>query len=58
MTVVHIGNPSRLHPCRFITKSFKDAGYEIKQVMTITDVGHLVGDGDEGEDKMTKSPAT
>ena len=30
-------------------------GYEMKQVMNITDVGHLVSDGDEGEDKMIKS---
>ncbi len=29
-------------------------GYEVKQVMNITDVGHLVSDGDEGEDKMLK----
>ena len=30
-------------------------GYRIKHVMNITDVGHLVSDGDEGEDKMLKS---
>ena len=30
-------------------------GYKIKHVMNITDVGHLVSDGDEGEDKMIKS---
>lgn len=30
-------------------------GYKVKQVMNITDVGHLVSDGDEGEDKMIKS---
>ena len=30
-------------------------GYTIKHVMNITDVGHLVSDGDEGEDKMIKS---
>jgi len=29
--------------------------YKIKHVMNITDVGHLVSDGDEGEDKMLKS---
>src|SRR5690349_3655450 len=27
--------------------------YKIKHVMNITDVGHLVSDADEGEDKMT-----
>ena len=30
-------------------------GYKVKNVMNITDVGHLVSDGDEGEDKMIKS---
>ena len=29
--------------------------YELKHAMNITDVGHLVSDGDEGEDKMIKS---
>ncbi len=30
-------------------------GYKIKHAMNITDVGHLVSDADEGEDKMLKS---
>ena len=30
-------------------------GYKVKQAMNITDVGHLVSDGDQGEDKMIKS---
>lgn len=29
-------------------------GYEVKHVMNITDVGHLVSDADTGEDKMEK----
>src|SRR3990167_8736852 len=29
-------------------------GYEVKHVMNITDVGHLVSDEDSGEDKMEK----
>ena len=28
--------------------------YKIKHAMNITDVGHLVSDSDEGEDKMLK----
>lgn len=28
------------------------AGYQLRRVTNITDVGHMVGDGDEGEDKM------
>jgi cysteinyl-tRNA synthetase len=27
-------------------------GYDVTQVVNITDVGHVVGDGDEGEDKV------
>lgn len=30
-------------------------GLKVKSVMNITDVGHLVSDGDDGEDKMEKS---
>ena len=30
-------------------------GLKVKQAMNITNVGHLVSDGDEGEDKMIKS---
>ncbi len=29
-------------------------GYRVKHVMNVTDVGHLTGDGDMGEDKMQK----
>ncbi len=29
-------------------------GYQVEHVMNITDVGHLVSDADEGEDKMEK----
>ncbi len=38
-----------------LRRMLKYNGYKIKQVMNITDVGHLVSDGDEGEDKMIKS---
>ena len=50
----HIGN--------FRTFLFEDVlkrvlewnGYSVRHVMNITDVGHLVSDADEGEDKMEK----
>ena len=38
-----------------IRRVLKYNGYKIKHAMNITDVGHLVSDGDEGEDKMVKS---
>lgn len=33
------------------------AGYDVQHVMNITDVGHLVSDEDEGEDKLEKGAA-
>ena len=38
-----------------LRRTLRYNGYSIKHVMNITDVGHLVSDGDEGEDKMLKS---
>src|SRR5207245_3955351 len=33
-------------------RTFEYFGYRVKQVMNITDVGHIVDDADAGEDKM------
>ena len=38
-----------------LRRVLKYNGYKLKHVMNITDVGHLVSDGDEGEHKMLKS---
>ncbi len=38
-----------------LRRVLKYNGYKIKHTMNITDVGHLVSDGDKGEDKMLKS---
>lgn len=38
-----------------IRRAFEYNGYEVKQVINITDVGHLTDDEDQGEDKMEKS---
>jgi len=38
-----------------LRRVLKYNGYNIKHAMNITDVGHLVSDGDEGEDKMLKA---
>ena len=35
-----------------IRRTLKLSGYKIKGVMNITDVGHLMADSDDGEDKM------
>jgi cysteinyl-tRNA synthetase len=49
----HIGNLRSYIFADIARRTLEYAGYEVKQIMNITDVGHLVGDGDEGEDKMT-----
>lgn len=38
-----------------LKRVLKYNGYNVKNVMNITDVGHLVSDADDGEDKMIKS---
>ena len=48
----HIGNLRTYISEDILEKSLKYLGYEVIRVMNITDVGHLVGDGDVGEDKM------
>lgn len=37
-----------------LEKYLRFAGYDVKRVMNITDVGHLSSDADTGEDKMLK----
>ncbi|MCR4578914.1 MAG: cysteine--tRNA ligase [Treponema sp.] len=53
----HIGNLRAYVFLDVLDKTLTLLGYDIKHVMNITDVGHLTGDGDEGEDKMKKSAA-
>ena len=50
--IAHIGN-LRAYICGdILKKTLRYNGYQIEDVMNITDVGHLVGDGDNGEDKV------
>jgi len=49
----HIGNLRAAVFSDTVARTVKAAGYTLKRVINITDVGHLVGDGDEGEDKMS-----
>jgi cysteinyl-tRNA synthetase len=51
----HIGNLRSYVFAGLLRKLFEYDGYQTKQVINITDFGHLVSDGDEGEDKMTKA---
>ncbi len=48
----HIGNLRSYIMEDVLEKYLSYAGYNVKRVMNITDVGHLASDGDTGEDKM------
>lgn len=50
----HIWNLRATFTADLIRNVLKYFGYPVKAVMNITDVGHLVSDGDEGEDKLEK----
>jgi cysteinyl-tRNA synthetase len=55
----HIGNLRAYVFADTLRRTFEFNGFEVKQVINITDVGHLsgenLGDADAGEDKMTKA---
>ena len=51
----HIGNLRAYLFMDTLRRVLKYNGYKLKHVMNITDVGHLVSDADEGEDKMLKA---
>lgn len=51
----HIGNLRAYVFMDELRRILEYNGYKVKSVMNITDVGHLVSDGDDGEDKMSKS---
>lgn len=48
----HIGNLKTYIFEDVLARALRFAGYDVNHVMNITDVGHLVSDADEGEDKM------
>ncbi|MDP2593667.1 MAG: cysteine--tRNA ligase [bacterium] len=50
----HIGNLRAFVFVDTLRRALEYSGYKVKHIMNITDIGHLSGDGDEGEDKMTK----
>jgi cysteinyl-tRNA synthetase len=50
---IHIGNLRAFTFADLLKRALMSEGYKVKQIMNITDFGHLVGDGDDGEDKMS-----
>ena len=51
----HIGNLRAYLFMDNLRRVLKYNGYKLTHAMNITDVGHLVSDADEGEDKMLKA---
>jgi cysteinyl-tRNA synthetase len=51
----HIGHAWNYTTSDLLRRLFEYNGYKVKQVMNITDVGHLTSDADIGEDKLEKS---
>ena len=50
---VHLGNVRTFLSFDLIFRYFKYLGYKVRYIRNITDVGHLVNDLDEGEDKIS-----
>lgn len=50
----HIGNFAAYVYWDLLVRSLQANGYGVKRVLNLTDVGHLVSDGDDGEDKLEK----
>ena len=51
---VHLGNVRSFLTFDVLYRWLSHLGYKVRYVRNITDVGHLVGDVDEGEDKIAK----
>ena len=50
----HIGNLRAYIFADILRRTLEYNDYDVKQVINITDVGHLVADSEDGEDKMEK----
>ncbi len=51
---VHLGNVRTFLTFDIVYRYLSFIGYKVRYVRNITDVGHLTGDTDEGEDKIAK----
>lgn len=59
---IHIGNIRAYVFADTLRRALEDAGYEVRLIKNITDVGHMtaddIGQGDSGEDKIAKKAKT
>jgi cysteinyl-tRNA synthetase len=51
---LHVGNWASYIRWDVLVRVLRTNGYAVTRVMNITDVGHLVSDGDDGQDKLEK----
>lgn len=51
---VHLGNCRTFISFDLVFRYLKHLGYKVRYVRNITDVGHIIDDADEGEDKIAK----
>jgi cysteinyl-tRNA synthetase len=51
---VHLGNVRTFTTFDMVCRYLTFIGYKVRYVRNITDVGHLTGDSDDGEDKIAK----
>jgi cysteinyl-tRNA synthetase len=51
---VHLGNVRSFLTFDIVYRQLTHLGYKVRYVRNITDVGHLTGDSDDGEDKIAK----
>lgn len=49
----HLGHARAAITFDLLFRLFSEVGYKVRYVRNITDVGHLAGDADEGEDKIS-----
>jgi cysteinyl-tRNA synthetase len=54
---VHIGNLRSFAAADLLRRYLECRGFTVRQIMNITDVGHMLADADEGEDKMEVAAA-
>ncbi len=53
----HIGNFAAQIYWDLLVRTLRANDFKVRRVLNLTDVGHLVSDGDEGEDKLEKGAA-
>lgn len=50
----HVGNFAAYVYWDLLVRTLQASDYNVKRIVNLTDVGHLVSDGDDGEDKLEK----